>query len=353
MTTLYEWIMAQKKYVSPWLWMSIAMHLADFDSQMRSENFEQAERSLPEIYTAIEPYPDLGWAIFVQMREASLVLEARGDLARALELGMRAITASNKLDRPEDIALKLGAQLLMARCWLKVDDVGYGPTVLAITDEVITEDAYKDWAYWYRMSAVWALWALERQEEANALLAQVQAKIPPWLSPHHRAETHAYIAYRMRNQHDAEAFYGEAAVRFEEEGLRYSALRCRLNRSYCFYEMERYDEAADLVGQTLPDAKALGNPHYLGLAHCFWGRATLAQGDYETALYHTTEALKLYDGRGWLRDEAIMTIERLEAMAGLGQKGSEAWRAGVADAQECLALLKSTDPQERLEKLLS
>jgi tetratricopeptide (TPR) repeat protein len=352
LTTLYDWIMAQKRYLPAWTWMSIAARLADFDSQMREEAFNQAERALPDIYAAIEPHADHGWPIFVQMREASLVLEMRGDLTRAIDLAVRTLTAANRFDRPEDVALRLGAQLLMVRCWLKVDDVGYAPVAIEMADQVATEDADKDWVYWYRMNAAWALWALGRQDEANALLAQVQAAIPPWISSHHRAETQAYIAYRMRRQAEAEALYSEAAGLFEEAGLRYSTVRCHLNRSYCLYELERPDEAIAIASQILPRAEALGNPHYIGLAHCFWGRAALAKADHETALHHITEALRSYDGRGWLRDEATMAVERLEALAGLGRQGDEEWQAGLADAQKRIALLKSTDVHERLQKLL-
>jgi tetratricopeptide (TPR) repeat protein len=352
MTTLYDWVMAQKRYLPAWTWMSIAARLADLDSRMRHEEFEGAERALPEIYTAIEPNAEPGWTVFIQMREASLVLEAHGNLSRALELSVRALTAASGLERPEDIALRLSAQLLMARCWLKVDDVGYAPVAIEMISELASDDADEDWIYWYRMNAAWALWALKRQDEADELLAQVQAAVPSWVSPHYRTETQAYIAYRMRRQSDAEALYAEAAELFEETGLRYSTARCHLNRAYCLYELERHDEAIALARAVLPSAEALGNPHYIGLAHCFWGRTALAQGDYETALHQTTEALKHYDGRGWLRDEAIMAVERLEAMAGLGQQGSEAWQAGVTDAQKRIAPLKSTDVHERLQKLL-
>jgi tetratricopeptide (TPR) repeat protein len=302
------------------------------------------------VYQAIQHYDVPGWRVFVQLMEGSLVLISHGDLNRALDIAIQALTTAESLADSHSMALRLGARLLVLRCWLKVDEVGYAQDVLSVVDDVLDEYDLGTWAYWFWANKAWALWALGRHDEADVILDQMLVALPAWTRMADAHEGRAYIAYRLRRQAESVRLYTLAGLAFEEAGLRYGATRCLLNRALCLHELGEHAHALIVLAEALPRALDLANPHYLALAHCFRGRCELALGRYQVAADELTAALRLYERRGWLRDEAVMAIERLDALDVLGR--GEGWAEAVAYAKARVALLRSCDLQPRLAALI-
>jgi tetratricopeptide (TPR) repeat protein len=350
MTSLDEWYAAQREHLDMGLWLDLALRVARVDAMISAEYFSSAENALPPLYDIIRQHDLPDWRVFIQLMESSLILGATGNLNRAMDVAIQALSAAEKLPGTHNHALRLGARLTVMRCWLKVDEVGYAEDVLKIGRHTLVEGTAGDWTYWFNASNAWALWALDRQEEANKLLMEMLADLPTVARKADYLEGQAYIAYRMRRQSEAAAFYGEAAAAFTKEELHYSAARCLLNKALCLYEAGEHALSGILLEQMMSRVRTLNTPHYAGLAYCFRGRNALAVGDYETALSDLTRAHSLYEGRGWLRDEAQICIERLEAMRALG--GSSKWDGAAEKARLAVARLRSRDFLPRLAEVL-
>jgi hypothetical protein len=70
------------------------------------------------------------------------------------------------------------------------------------------------------------------------------------------------------------------------------------------------------------------------------------------ALEHLDQAFDLYNGRGWLRDEAQIAVERVEALACLDESDTTRWNDAVELAYNRVRKLPSNDLQERLHRTL-
>lgn len=350
MTSLDDWYAAQRDHLDLGLWLDLALRVARVDAMISAEYFSAAESALPGLYDIIKQHNLPDWRVFVQLMEGSLILSSTGNLNKAMDIAIQALAAAERLPGAHNHALRLGSRLTVMRCWLKIDEVGYAADVLAIGEDAIKEGTAGDWTYWFNASMAWALWALNRQEEANKLLTEMLADLPNVARKADHLEGQAYIAYRMSRPTEAAALYGEAAVVFTKEGLHYSAARCMLNKALCLYEAAEYAAAGVLLDQIMGRIRNLNTPHYSGLVYCFRGRTSLAIGDYDAALSDLTRSLSLYDSRGWLRDEAQICIERLEAMRGMG--GHSKWDESAEQARQAVARLKSADLRPRLAAVL-
>ena len=350
MSTLYDWYVSQRDQLNRQVWLELSLRVSHLDSLVNSEAFTRANQTLSGVYGAIQHYEAPGWRVFVQLMEGSLVLISDGDLNRALDIGIQALTTAESLTDAHSLALRLGARLLVLRCWLKVDEVGYAKDVLTVVDDVLDKHDLGSWSYWFWANKAWALWSLQRYAEADLILTKMLGALPSWTRPADLYEGRAYIAYRMRRQTDSARLYTHASLAFEEAGLRYGATRCLLNRALCLHELGEHAHALITLADALPRARDLANPHYLALAHCFRGRCELALKRYEQAAEELSTSLRLYEGRGWLRDEAVIALERLEALDGLGRGAG--WDEAVTYAKARVALLRSCDLQPRLSALI-
>ncbi len=350
MSSLGRWLETQRCQLPLPVWLDLSLGVARLDGLVKREEFSAAELQLSGLYSLIRKHDLQEWQVFVQLMEGSLVLAATSNLNRVMDIGMRALSTAERVTGTHSHALRLGARLLVTRCWLKIDEVGYAREALAVGEDTLTGNDLGEWEFWFLASNAWALWALGRQEEANAVLASMLVKRPVWTNKADEFEGRAYIAYRMRRQAEAAGYYKQAAAYFEADGLLYSATRCRLNRALCLLEVGEHEASLGLLEETLPRTHHLSNPHYRGLGHCFRGRNALALHDYERAVEDLNQALTLYKGRGWLRDEAQMSIERLEAMRALG--GHSDWEEAAGCARQCVSRLRSTDLQPRLAEAL-
>lgn len=350
MSSLQRWLEIQRHKLGLSLWLELSLCVARLDTLIKRESFTAAEHLLPEVYGLIAQHGLADWRVFVQLMESSLALVAGGNLKQVMDIAMQALTTAEKLPGAHDHALRLGARLMLIRCWLKTDDVGYAADALAVGEESLSQNNAGDWRFWFLASNAWALWAMKRQEEANALLRVLLADLPRWASTADEIEGRGYIAYRMQRQAESAQYYREAAARFEAEGLVYGATRCQLNRALCLYETGDHDESMRLLEQTLPRTLRLTNPHYQSLAYCFRGRNFLATQDYERADDDLGRALAFFEGRGWLRDQAQIAIERLEAMKAMGNHPE--WEQVAGKARRHVARLRSTDLQPRLAMVL-
>ncbi len=347
MTGLDQWCSAQRDHLDPALWVELCMRAAQVDALISEESFAAARAALPDLYDLTDRHDLPAWRVLAQLMESALRLASDGHLNRALDLAVMALTAAEQLHPVHHHALRMGARLNAIRCWLKVDEVGYAPDVLAISRQLLQEDPASDWAYWFKASIAWALWALRRREEAAPLLTQMLADLPQVADRADLIEGRAYIAYRLGRLGESAALYEEAAGLFDQQGLRYSVARCQLNRALCLHEASRHVDAIALIANMMPRIQGLGSAHYSGLAHCFRGRAALALGDFSQAVENLEQAIDLYRGRGWLRDEAQLHIDRLEAMRGL--PSSPGWGQAVQAAHDAVSRLRSIDLVARLE----
>ncbi len=356
MNGLDDWFAAQREQLDASVWLDLTLRTARLDALVSAEYFTAAHRSLPGLYALIDRYQLPEWRVFVQLTEGALVLASTGHVSRAIDIAMQALTIVEALPGCQHMPLKLAARLGVMRCWLKIDEVGYAPEVLAIGEDALHSGAAGEWGYWFRATTAWALWALGRQDEADAALAEMLSDLPRLAAHADLLEGRAYIAYRMRRLAQAAEFYASAALAFDSDGLHHSTFRCQLNRALCLHEMGEYADSGALLDHLLRRIQSLNAQHYLGLAYCFRGRNALAVGDCESALHDLNHSLFLYEGRGWLRDEAQICLDRLEAMRYLDLHVGDnlaRWNEAVADAQTALSRLKSTDLQVRLDLILN
>lgn len=351
MSSLKQWLEHQHQQLPLGLWLDLSIKTMRIDEAIKNEEYFTAQNLLPTLYATIESSRLPQWQVFAQSIEASLLLAATGDLNKVMSICMRALTTAEKLTGKHDQALRLSVHLLMIRCWMKIDEVGYAPAVLSVGEESLEKTSARDWRFWFLISNAWALWAMKRQEEANHALSEALSIQPDWITRADDLEGQAYISYRLRRQADAADIYKQAAKQFDEAGLIYGATRCRLNRALCLYEIGQHEPSLEIIDRVLPRAAQLINPHYKSLAYCIQGRNALATQDYQNAVDSLGKSLAVYEGRGWLRDEAQITIERLEAMHGLGTL--EEWEETVDLARKRLSKLRSTDLQTRLNRLLA
>lgn len=351
MNGLDMWFATQQDRLDAGLWLNLALRTARVDALLTAEHFSAAERALPSLYRTIDEHHLPEWRIFLQLTESALVLASSGDLNRALDLAINGLTTAETLPGVDHEALKNAARLSLMRCWMKVDEVGYAPDVLAIGEEALSGDSTGDWAYWFQATNAWALWALGRYDEANDHLSAMLEELPRLASRADLLEGQAYIAYRMGRQSQSAELYAQAASAFEAERLAYSAVRCLLNRALCLHEVGEFAASGCLLDHIIVRARSLTGRHYLGLAYCFRGRNSLALGASDLALADLNRADLLYEGRGWWRDEAQIAIHRLEAMRGLGAHPD--WSQAIERAHSALGRLRSTDLRARLDRILN
>jgi tetratricopeptide (TPR) repeat protein len=311
------------------------MGVARIDALTKQEQFSEARTALVGLTATARQHDLPAWGALLRLLESSLTLAAHGDLGRTLDLAFRALTTVEKLADPAHHSLQLCARLTVARCWLKMDEVGYAPDVARLIQTTLAEGDTGEWWFWYQASLAWAFGALNQQEEADSILARMLADFPGWMARPDQIEARAYVAYRMRRL---------------PEGQRYAAVRCELNRALCLNEAGAYDRSMEVLQAIRPQTLHLANRHYPGLFYCLCGRNANAAGEYDHAAADLGEALNYYDGRGWLRDEARITIERLEALRHLGDHPD--WRSLAGKARSRVARLRSTDLQARLEKVV-
>lgn len=352
MNGLDTWFATQRERLDGNVWLDLTLRTARLDALVSAEYFGAAERSLQTLYGMIERHRLPEWRVFVQLTESALVLAATGNVGRALDISMEALTASETMRSAEHLPLKLAARLGVMRCWLKIDEVGYAPMVLSIGEQALSDGSAGSWAYWFRAVAAWALWALGRQDEADCVLTEMQSELRRFTTEADLLEGQAYIAYRMGRRTESAELYARGAEAFERDGLHHSTIRCLLNRALCLHELGEYADSGALLDQLLRRIKTQSAQHYLGLAYCFRGRNALALGHWDAAHTNLNRALLLYEGRGWLRDEAQICLDRLEAMRHLGFNLAK-WEDAVRDAEAALARLRSTDLRVRLERILN
>lgn|SRR5574341_498851 len=350
MTGLAEWLERQRRPLPFSLWLELSMGVARIDALIKQEHFSEARVALAALTATARQHNLPAWGALLHLLESSLTLAANGDLGRTLDLAFRALTTVEKLADPTHRPLQLCARLAVARCWLKMDEIGYAPDVARLIHTTLAEGDTGEWWFWYQASLAWALWALNHHEEADSILTRMLADFPGWMARPDQIEARAYIAYRMRRLLDAAQYYGECAAAFEAEGQRYAGVRCELNRALCLNEAGAYDRSIEVLEAIRAQTLHLENRHYPGLFYCLCGRNAFAAGEYEHAAADLGESLDYYEGRGWLRDEARIAIERLEALHHLGDHPD--WRSLAGKARARVARLRSTDLQARLEKIV-
>src|SRR5574341_1084652 len=231
MTGLAEWLERQRRPLPFSLWLELSMGVARIDALIKQEHFSEARVALAALTATARQHNLPAWGALLHLLESSLTLAANGDLGRTLDLAFRALTTVEKLADPTHRPLQLCARLAVARCWLKMDEIGYAPDVARLIHTTLAEGDTGEWWFWYQASLAWALWALNHHEEADSILTRMLADFPGWMARPDQIEARAYIAYRMRRLLDAAQYYGECAAAFEAEGQRYAGVRCELNRA--------------------------------------------------------------------------------------------------------------------------
>src|SRR5437868_6527539 len=124
MTSLDDWYAAQRDHLELGLWLDLALRVARVDAMISAEHFSEADGSLPGLYDIIREHDLPDWRVFVQLMEGSLILSSTGNLNKAMDVSIQALTTAEKLPGTHNHALRLGARLTLMRCWLKVDEVG-------------------------------------------------------------------------------------------------------------------------------------------------------------------------------------------------------------------------------------
>jgi len=350
MPTMHRWIDHEYKRLRAEGKGALVDLFEPFRKAYFSSNYEVVLQTLPDLYNIADMFREQNWWAVISYYEASIAINWQGDLARGLDLAMRALIHTHTGNRSSTVPMLYTREMVLG-AWLNVDGRGYAADVLANLDEIAISTLPTDIAV--RMKLIKARALAELDDVPEAVATQLEA-LPDldWPEPYHIMLKAQTLTWQQRHA-ESLVLYNNARRIFGEFGMRIESNDMRISAGATLTELNRIDEALEVLEEAMMATEQTVNRAQMGIALGLLGEAFLKNGQANEAAGCCSTALDLLDGLGWLRTEAEYALTYLDALEHKGKRSGDTWVQAFEDAQRRVYSLRSTDLHHRLDRLIS
>lgn len=326
----------------------LAQQFQAFIGDFFTPDYDGARLHLPTLYAIVNALGEPAWRLVLSYYHANILIYWQGELARGLQLIIDSTVQAAGLT-VQDAPIVYHVHEVLLHTWLEVDAPGQAESVLAAADHARSQLQDTELVARYDVVRARCLAQLGRADDAiDAFHSALTGLGSP---PAFLFSLRGSIAGLLGAYEQAAADYAEATRAFEVLGYHIEANASRISQGYALLLGNRLEEAMTMLTAALLAAQNSINRAHVGMAQGSLGQVFLRAGYPDQASTWMEAALSTLEDLGWLRYEAEIAVERVEALLKLGSPPSLA--GAIAEADRRVSSLRAADLQKHLAALLS
>ncbi|NDJ34880.1 MAG: hypothetical protein GYB64_09445 [Chloroflexi bacterium] len=318
--------------------------LENFLDAFFGAQYTHAAALLARLEEAIEAYQEPSWRLLTAYYRALIALNWEGNVAGSLDIALNGYLTAERLG-PRAATLRMFLHEVMLYAWLATDGPGYASTALDTLAQLRTVD--NESAARADLLRAHCLAHQGRGAEGSQTLNRLAAELD-WPAPYLHSLRGTSLLWQERYPEALHAFE-RALSGFGEFAMLHECNEIRLAIANLHLDAGDYQASIHAAEQLLVRASDTGNDGHLGLGLAVLGSALHRHGQWLEAIGCLTVALETLYGRGWLRDEAEIALERI-TICGKLDDHHLCDETIHAEAAQRVYRLRSTDLIDRLNE---